>query len=90
MAFKSHIEGKNALVVIYPDRIEWTRTRMLGRAASDMVLMRSVSGVITHKAGLGYTSVRIEAGSSSVIMRVTKAQAVELRRVVLEHSTKSG
>lgn len=85
MAFKSHIEGRNATVTVWPDRIEWTRHRMLGRDDTSTILTRSVTGIKTHKGGLQYTTVSIQSGASSVAMKVTKAQAAELRRIVGEY-----
>lgn len=82
MAFKSHVEGRNARVTVWPDRIEWTRHRMLGRDDTNTILTRSVTGIKTHKGGLQYTTVSIQSGASSVAMKVTKAQAAELRRIV--------
>jgi hypothetical protein len=79
MTFKSHIEGRNADVSIYPDRIEWTRKGLFGRADSSVILVRSIQGVTTHKAGLAYTTVKVTAGSSVVAFRVTKRQAADVK-----------
>jgi hypothetical protein len=81
-AFPSHIEGRNALVTVWPDRIEWTRKRMLGRTDTNEIRMRSVTGVRTRKQGLRYTVVSIDSGSSRVEMRVTKEQAEALRTIL--------
>jgi hypothetical protein len=86
MAFRSHIEGRNATVTVFPDRIEWTRNRLMGRRDTNTIMMRSVTGIKTHKSGLTYTEVEIVSGASSVVMRVSKAQAENLRRVVTQHS----
>jgi hypothetical protein len=85
MAFKSHIEGRNAVVTVWPDRIEWTRKQLLGFGRdTNTIMMRTITGVRTHRASLGYTEVQIDSGVSSVAMRVTKSQATELRRVITE------
>jgi hypothetical protein len=63
MTFKSHIEGRNADVSIYEDRIEWHRTGWLpGRKDTSMLLVRQIQGVTTHKHGLMYTVVKVHAG----------------------------
>ena len=85
-AFRSHIEGHNATVTVWPNRLEWTRRNLFGHADTNTIMMRSVSGIKTHKSGLTYTDVGIESGASSVRMRVTKAQAADLRRIVTEHA----
>ncbi len=65
MTFESHIDGKNATVSIYPDRIEWeqkgrmTVTRLVttgglaGRkgGGTEMILMRAITSVTTKKDG---------------------------------------
>jgi hypothetical protein len=86
MAFKSHIEGRNATVTVFPDRIEWTRSRSMGRKETNTIMMRSVTGIKTHKSGLTYTEVEIASGVSSVVMKVSKAQAENLRQIVTQHS----
>jgi hypothetical protein len=65
MEFTSHVAGRNANVAIYPDRIEWARTGLgasLGlapRRDTNMIPVRQIQGVSTHKGGLGYTTVRV-------------------------------
>lgn len=56
MAFKSHIGGKNADVVIYPDRIEWHLTSMstgkkLALGAATMGVSLAATGVSGAKKG---------------------------------------
>ena len=82
-----HIDTvRNVTVTVWPDRIEWTRSNLFGRADTNTIMMRSVTGIRTHKSGLTYADVGIESGASSVRMRVTKAQAADLRRIVAEHA----
>jgi hypothetical protein len=84
MTFKSHIEGRNADVAIYPDRIEWQRNSFIpGRRDSSMLLIRQVQAVTTHKGGLTYTTVRVAAGASITEFRVTKAQASEVKELIM-------
>lgn len=86
MAFRSHIEGKNADVIVWPDRVEWIRTRFGGRADTNTISLKAITGVKTHKSTLTYTEVEVQAGASTVTMRVPKAQAAELRRVLMPQS----
>jgi hypothetical protein len=90
MAFKSHIEGRNALVTVWPDRIEWSRKPLLSfRHDTNTIMVRMITGIRSHKASLGYTTVEIASGTSTVAMRVTKSQASELRRVITEAQANS-
>jgi hypothetical protein len=55
-SFKSHIEGKNATVEVYADRVEWTRPRGLSAAKLTAGLMTGgasfvATGVRSGKAG---------------------------------------
>ena len=77
MEFTSHIQGKNAKVAIYPDRIEWERegritaTRALGGAlltgslrkggSTEMIPIKAVTSVTTRKDGLRNYAVSIIA-----------------------------
>lgn len=51
MQLKSHINGKNATVTIYPDRVEWSRKGILGTAA------KATMGVMTMGASLLATGI---------------------------------
>ena len=86
MRFKSHIEGKNADVAIWPDRIEWTRVGFLtlsGRKDTNVIPIRAVQGVATHKAGLAYTTVDVTTSGDHVRFRVTKAEAQKTKDTIL-------
>lgn len=99
MQFTSHIEGKNAKVAIYPDRIEWSRTKAAGGATAavltmgvslaarrkdtSMILVRAIQGITTHKAGLGHTTVRVTAGGSKTEFRVTKREGEQVKATLL-------
>lgn len=83
MTFKSHIEGRNADVAIYSDRIEWHRTGWLpGRKDTNMILVRQIQGITTRKHGLVYTKVRLTAGAAVTEFRCTKAQAAEVKETI--------
>lgn len=100
MQFKSHIEGKNADVTIWPDRIEWqqqgklTMTRLMAspltggkvalRKGSDtnMIPIRAVQGVATHKGGIGYTNVEVTTGGDKIAFRVSKDKAEQVKAAI--------
>lgn len=87
MQFTSHIEDRNANVVIYPDRIEWSRTGLnlgLGsRRDTSMIPVRQIQGVSTHKARMGYTNVRVTTAGNATEFRVTKRQAEDVKATLL-------
>jgi len=96
MEFTSHIEGRNAKVAIYEDRIEWGRQRMSlsgKRLDTNMVPIRQIQGVTTHRAGMLYTVVKVATGADTIEFRVTKPQAGEIKatltRLMLGGSTPS-
>lgn len=105
MSFKSHIDGKNADVRIYPDRIEWHMARgvskgkvtagimtgglsMLatgvknGKAGSQMIPMKSVTGVTTKRDGMRNTVVTVTSPSSAIGFRVSHAEAEQMRNLL--------
>ena len=51
MQFKSHIEGKNADVLVYPDRIEWAREGHLGTRGK-LALGAMTAGLSLLKTGV--------------------------------------
>ncbi|MEV7785103.1 SHOCT domain-containing protein [Streptomyces sp. NPDC088106] len=60
MTFKSHIEGKNADVAIYHDRVEWARNR--GMSAKKLT-----AGFLTGGASLLATGVRSSDAGTEMI-----------------------
>jgi hypothetical protein len=99
MTVTSHIGGKNATVAIYPDRIEWERagritaTRVLTGAAlvgkgrkggsTEMIPVRAITSVTTKKDGLTQWAVSVIAPGNSVDMRVSKAEAEQIKSLLL-------
>jgi len=85
MEFMSHIEGRNAKVAIYDDRIEWGRQRvtMTGtRRDTNMVPVRQIQGVTTHRAGMLYTVVKVATSADVIEMRVARAQADQIKAIL--------
>ena len=105
MAFKSHIDGKNADVAIYPDRVEWKMARgvsggkitagvltgglsMLatgvrsGKAGSQMIPMKTITGVTTKRDGMINTIVTVTSSSASIGFRVSHKEAEQIRQLL--------
>jgi len=99
MQFTSHIQGKNAKVTIYPDRVEWTHqgrvtmTRALGGAlltgslrkggASEMIPIRAITSVTTKRA-VTNTVVSVIAPGNSVDFKVSHAEADRVKSTILQ------
>ena len=83
LEFTSHIDGRNADVTIYPDRIEWRKRSLIGRGDTNMIHMRQIQGV-TSKGGLLHTTVQIRAGLDTIGLRVGKDQAATVRATLTE------
>ncbi|MEU6666849.1 SHOCT domain-containing protein [Streptomyces sp. NPDC046727] len=82
MTFKSHIEGRNADVAIYPDRIEWSRNRGLsGKKLTAGLLTGGVSLLATGVRGGGAGSEMIPVKSVSSV--VTKRDGLMFTKVVI-------
>jgi hypothetical protein len=105
LEFMSHIEGKNAKVRVYPDRIEWDRARGIsggkitagiltgglsvlatgvknGKAASDMIPMKHVTGVTTQRDGLINSKVIVITSGNQIAFRVSHADAAKVKEVL--------
>jgi hypothetical protein len=81
MQLKSHINGHNADVVIYPDRVEWSRKGILGTAA------KATMGVMTMGASLLATGIRRSEEGEIIpidqISHVSKKRGMGLNTVVV-------
>ena len=85
MEFTSHIEGRNAKVAIYDDRIEWGRERVTlsgRRRDTNMIPVRQIQGVTTHRAGMLYTVVKVATAADTIEFRVSKPQAEEFKATI--------
>jgi len=105
LRFKSHIDGKNADVAIYSDRIEWLMARgvsgakvtagimtaglsMLatgvknGKAGSQMIPVKSITGVTTKRDGMINTIVMVTSSSASIGFRVSHKEAEQMRQLL--------
>lgn len=103
MEFTSHIEGRNAKVAIYDDRIEWgrggwhppggaTAAVLTGGASlllpgkrrdTNVIPIRQIQGVTTHRAGMRYTVVKVATAADTVEFHVSRAQAEEVKATIM-------
>lgn len=102
MSFKSHINGKNADVQIFRDRIEWKMARGVsggkltagvltggasllvtgvknGKAGTEMIPMKAISGVTTKRDGMINTVVTVTSSSQAIGFRVSHKEAEQIR-----------
>jgi hypothetical protein len=82
--FTSHIDGRNATVSIYPDRIEWRKRSLIGRGDTSMIPVRQIQGVRSQHAGLLYRLVQVKTGSGTIGFRVRHAQADAIRSTIAD------
>ncbi len=105
LKFKSHINGKNADVAIFSDRIEWLMARgvsgakvtagvftgglsMLatgvknGKAGTQMIPMKSITGVTTKRDGMINTVVTVTSSSSTIGFRISHKEAEQMRQLL--------
>lgn len=89
MSFTSHIQGKNARVSVYPDRVEWERdgTARVGLAAATLGASALVPGL--RRKGGGSEMIPVRAITSvaarkdglrnSVVSIITSGNTIDMR-----------
>ena len=55
-----------------------------GRRDTNMIPVRQIQGVTTHRAGLSYTTVRVATAGDTTEFRVTKAQAENIKALLIQ------
>lgn len=81
--FKSKVDGKNADVVIYVDRLEWSQSGMLGgRKGAQTIPIKSISSVTTKKDGLTNTKVTAITSGASIDFRVSHSDAEMVKNTI--------
>lgn len=82
----SHIDGKNAKVRVYPDRVEWDKAGKVSGA-------KVTAGILTAGASFAATGARSRRGAGSDMLLMDAIQGVTTRRdtvlndVVVLHSS---
>lgn len=87
LTFASHVAGKNATVVVYPDRVEWTRAGLmtLGRSSSEIIPIRSISSVSAKRGGLVRTVVQVvTTGGKSIDFHVGNRDVERVKTLLSE------
>lgn len=95
LTFKSRMEGRNADVSVYPDRIEWAKASALGvkgKRGTDVIAVKALTSVTTKKDGLIYTKVTVIASGNTIEFRVGHVEAANIKETLTQlllgsHST---
>lgn len=81
--FKSRIDGKNADVEIWADRIEWSVTsKVTRRKDTQMIPLRSVTSIQSGRDGLTNHKVTVHAGAQAIEMRADKGTCEHVKQLV--------
>lgn len=85
----SHDEGKNAKVMVWPDRIERIKAKSmmsLSRANQDteVIPIRAVSSVQAKKDGMMWTNVTVFASGNNINFRIRHQEAQAFKNVVMD------
>lgn len=86
MQAKSHIAGKNALVTVYPDRIEWERTGLmvLGHGASEVIPIRAITSVSAKRGGALLTGVVLNTAGGKIEVRLGNKDVDRFKQTVTD------
>lgn len=90
----SHDEGRNAIVSVYPDRIERVKEKAFGalsraRQDTEVIPMRSVSSVQARKKGIR-TNVTVYASGNTIDFRIAHDEAQRFKDAITELILSSG
>jgi len=85
----SREDGKNSIVRVYPDRIEWLKEvsiSSLPRQKSDppLIPLHLVASVKVRKDGPVFSKVFVRTKTQTIIFRMHSPQAVEVRDAIAE------
>jgi hypothetical protein len=72
LSFVSHIEGKNARVSVWPDRVEWDRKGLLSTGAK--------AGMAVMTAGMSYLATGVTRKQSTEVIPVKSIMSVMTKR----------
>jgi len=85
----SREDGKNSIVRVYPDRIEWLKEvsiSSLPRQKSDppLIPLHTVASVKVRKDGPVFSKVFVRTRAQTIIFRMHSPQAVEVRDAIAD------
>ncbi|WP_239498570.1 SHOCT domain-containing protein [Microbacterium sp. PM5] len=72
LSFVSHIDGKNARVSVWPDRVEWDRKGLLSTGAK--------AGMAVMTAGMSYLATGVTRKQSTEVIPVKSIMSVTTKR----------
>jgi hypothetical protein len=84
VSFDSKIDGRNALVTIHADRVEYHKRGFGKRKTNDVIMLEHVSSVSVAKDGVGTSAVVVRTGTLEVTFRQRREDANRMRDLVLE------
>lgn len=82
MQLKSRIEGRNADVSIYADRVEWDRRRLTGKA-SEMIPLKSITSVTVERDGLRQ-KLKVICGGNTIELRCGRGDADQAKKLLTD------
>jgi hypothetical protein len=91
LTFQSHIDGKNATVQIFDDRIEWDKKGEISalklgmgrkRGSHETVMARQITSVASERSGMLNTAVIVRTGGGDVSFRVSKGEGDAVLSVI--------
>jgi hypothetical protein len=77
--FTSHVDGLNAIVSIFPNRIEWLKPGVFRQQGTETLPISSISSVRTKRDGMLNTVVTVVVSNNDLDFRVSHAEAVIVR-----------
>jgi hypothetical protein len=96
--FTSHINGKNATVAIFDDRIEWEKPQSRSVSATvltlganylakrgkdtEMIPVKNITSVKTKRDGLVNTLVQVITSGNTIDFRVSHKEAEQVKQVL--------
>lgn len=104
LEFTSHVEGRNARIFVYRDRIEWEKPRGVmakltsaatngllgaGSAGTNMIPMRQVTSVTTKRDGLINSKVCVITSGDDVEFRVSHDTAKAVKAAISQLLTEA-
>jgi hypothetical protein len=84
VSFDSRIEGRNALVTVHADRVEYQKRGFGKRKTNDVILLKHVSSVSVAEDGIDTSAVVVRTGTLEVTFRQRRGDAYRMRDLVIE------
>ncbi len=80
-------DGKNSLIRVYPDRIEWIKEESISslprlKSQPPVIPLRTVTSVRARKDGPLFSKLVLRTGEATLSFRMYSPQAVQMRDVI--------